>query len=493
MQTKIKRFFSENYILISVVFLSIILRVLYFEHVDFDEVMYVTAAKNIIAGQYDITTVPWAPTLRYFFMFLVTVLVYLLGTSHYAVSVLPFVSTLITITCVYFIGKKLVNKKVGLISALLVAIFPLNIKYASMLEADVVITALMGVCFVLYLYKKEVWFFFLIGVILGLGMFIKFFIALIGVIISLELLKKQEFKAIIVIILGALLSSSPFLLYNWSNTGDFLYHIHEDQRLVNDYNEKVILSDSTQLTSFVPYLLNPFFKKPEQSLFNVYFILILSYFYYSIKRKEWNYGFFWLWLISGYLVLELPSIIPPVQRYLMIIIIPLVILLGIWLGKIEKKTHLSLVLVILLFISLFQLGEFTVFDNTPRTSEQRISILLKSLPPKDVYVTHNNQVGYLTYYLDYNYNYSGLFGYQGYTNHAFYDLHFVDNLSAIRNAYVVIDYRLITDGTDIMDYYAKNNGSIAYITDPKVPEDWHGIYGLTDGHGNIVGGVWDVK
>ncbi len=490
--TKIKEFLKENYILMSIILFGILLRILYIQHVDFDEVMYVTGAKNILAGVYDVTHVTWAATLRYVFMLLVTLLVYLFGTNHYGVIVLPFVSTIITIGSVYLIGKKILNKKVGLISTFLVAIFPLNIKYASMLEADVVITALMSLCFVLYLYKKDNWSFLLMGVIFGLGLFIKFFIALIGIVIALELLKKKEFKAMIIIGLGVLLSSFPFIFYNWSNTGDLLYHIHQDQKLADNYREQVVLSGQNQLTTFFPYILNPFSKQPEPSLFNIYFILILIYLYYSIKRKERSHIILWLWFIGGYLLLELPSIIPPVQRYLMIIMIPLVLLLGIWFEKIENKAYLGIVLGALLLISIVQMGAFTVFDNVPRTSEQRIAILLKTLPTKDVYVTHNNQIGYLTYYLDYAHNYSGLFGYQGPTDHTFYDLHFVNNLSVIRNAYVVIDYRLIKNGTDIMNYYAMNNVSIEYLKDATIPNDWHGVYGLIDKNNKLVGGVWDV-
>ena len=162
-------------------------------------------------------------------------------------------------------------------------------------------------------------------------------------------------------------------------------------------------------------------------------------------------------------------------------------------GKINKKWVLCFVLLLLLCISILQLGSPTVIDTSPRTSEQRIALILNELPERDVYITHNNQIAYLTYYLNYQYNYSGLYGYRGATTHSFYDLHFVKDLEELHNAYVLIDYRMISEGIDYRDYYQQRDGSIEYLRFTSPPPSWRGIYGLTDENVTIVGGIWAVE
>ena len=143
---------KEYLILMGILLLAFFLRILYFNKPNIDEIRYVITAKNILAGTYDPTTIFHGPALRYVFMGIVTFFVKFFGPSHYSLVLIPLFSVFGTIVSVYFIGKRCVNTKVGLLAAFLLAIFPLNIINSTLLEADVVISFLMCICFLLYLF-----------------------------------------------------------------------------------------------------------------------------------------------------------------------------------------------------------------------------------------------------------------------------------------------------------------------------------------------------
>ena len=134
------------YLLLGIIVLAIVLRILYLGHVEFDEINWVTGAKHIIAGTFDPNTAFPTSHNRYAMMFLLAGYIYLFGYNHLTLVPITLIPALGSILIVYFLGLKIKDKKTGLIAAFLLAIFPLNVKYSSFLEADIIISFFMGLC-----------------------------------------------------------------------------------------------------------------------------------------------------------------------------------------------------------------------------------------------------------------------------------------------------------------------------------------------------------
>lgn len=485
-----KQFLRNNALLILVLLLSAFLRILYLGHIDFDEMNYVTGAKHILAGVFDPNTAFPTSHNRYALMFFLAGYINLFGYSHVALVPITLIPALGSILVVYFLALKIEGKRTALIASFLLAIFPLNIKYSSMLEADIIISFFMGLCTLIYFYKKSSWSFFWIGTLIGVSFFIKFFNLLILLVLIIDLLRDKRSIMLFPLIIGFLIAILPFSIYQLNETGNPLFHITSLGAEVENFND---LHQHEQDYTFLHYLFNFLSKEPEPSLFNIFPFLFLIYLlFFNFKLKK--YYFWFLWIFLGYFILEFHPTIPSIQRYALIIEIPLIIILATFCNKIKKQWMSVALYIALLSVSFYQLGKPGLLYPYPVNGYQELAYRLSELPPKNVYITSNNQVGPLTYYSSYKHNYSGLFGYHGPANYSFYDLHFVTDLYDIHDAYVLIDFRLIDEETDIQGYYMKNNGSLFYLREVQAPEYWILLYPLKyQGSEKPFGGVWVVK
>ena len=466
----------NRFLLFSILFLAIVLRLLYIQNVTADEVMYTTEAMNMLHDAYDIHEIHHGPALRYVFVGIVAFFVVLFGPSHLGVILLPVLFSLGSIVLTYLVIKFLYGEKHAFLAAFLLAIFPLNLKYSTVLEADVLISFLMLVCFSIYLFYKSDWKFFLIGIILGIGLFIKLFIILFLFLLCVELIKTRNMRLFSLLFMGILIGSGPFILFQYIETGDLLYHITKDTALALEYYQ----AHSEETVTFFTYLFNPFSQYPEPTLLNIYVFLAFLLFCTEMWQKSTSFPFFWLWLFSGYALVEIPTLIPAIQRYLILLEVPLVVLAAAQLKKIKNLFCLFLVLCLLLSFTFWQLEAVAPYFTEPATSyQEQIAEFLKTLPQKDVYIMHNIEVPYLTHYLGYTYNYSGLFGYRGPANYTFYDLHFVSSLHDIKNdTYLILRHDLFVDETDFGDYYKSRNLTLDVIkeAEEEMPLRWHLLY-----------------
>ncbi len=484
---------KQGIFLFLIVLLGIFLRIIYFQGIVHDEIMNIIGAMNILANQYDPLNDHLIPAVRYVFISIVTLFVFIFGPTHYAVVPIPFLFTIGTIILLYFIGKKLWNERIGYIAAFLLTILPLHIKYASILETDVVITFLMAICFLLYLSKKSMWSYGCIGIILGLGSFIKIFIMLLFPVLFFDLLLKKEIKPIFIISCAALMAVLPFLLWQYSFSNNFLYHLSVEQNLDEFWAYRIRVGQNDY--SFFQYIFNPFSTLPEPSLFHVYPILVFVYFWYnlwnwhSLLKKEYIEHLLWFWLIAGFLILEYTPIIPKDQRYLMIIAIPLILLVSFLIDRIKNYKIILCLLLIFLGFTFFQLGKHTLFnpkfhvDGHAIYSEEHgmYELVLKYFHEKDIYVVHYSQIPQLTYYFKFSKNYSGVAGYKGPTKTSFYDLHYTDNLEEIHDSFVIADFRFMTSEADWWGYYQRTNGSEASIERLRkgdIPQTWKWVYSV---------------
>ena len=133
--------------------LAIFLRWYYFFGIDFDGAQYTLHAKSIVEGVYDPTYLNgWNQGIRFGMLLPIAFMYKLFGVSNFTTFFFQFLVSIIQIIFVYYLGKHLFNEKVGLLAAFLLAIYPLDVNNAPILEADILISFLTA--FSVFLFYK---------------------------------------------------------------------------------------------------------------------------------------------------------------------------------------------------------------------------------------------------------------------------------------------------------------------------------------------------
>lgn len=506
-------------ILMGIFGLAIILRLLYAaEGVRMIATEFAREAFNMQQGLYDPNLIYFHIGIRYTEVVLYAIVTTLFGISEEVMFSVTFVVSLLAIGLAYGIGKKLFSEKVGLFAAFLMAILPMEIFNATVVESDSLMALFTGsaiFCYYIAREEQKKWLFFVAGVLLALGFFTKIFavlvIPILGVYEILNIVvRKEDVKKILLhvgyVVLGFIIITLPVFIYQYQETGDFFYNIKVEKGIMYaitqfetwpmptffDQPHELNLGDYPKyMAKFFPD--NPWSKKFDEDspMLHVYFIIffIALPFYITKRRKETDYLL--CWILVPLLFLEGYSFIIKVQRYLTIIFIPVSIMLSHFLieqyEKRQEKTYIKVsagvFLLIMVFVSVLQLGLPILFNadiyegEYYHSNEEVMSIILKDLPEKDIYVTHYDQIPILSFYFEYTKNFSGPYGYHGATKTSFYDLNLVKNSSEIKDAYVILDTFYMAqdhENRDVYSYYQMVNGSLAYIT-AGIPATWQGI------------------
>ncbi len=514
---------KRTYLLLGIILMiGIAFRIIY----SADGVRYVATefaleAMHMKAGLYDPNILWLHLGIRYVQLYLYYILISLFGVSEKVMFSVPFTASIGSIILIFFIGKKLFSREVGLLAAFLFAIFPLDIFNATNVESDGLMALWTGCALFLYyvaVTEEKKWYWFVgIGFLLSLGFFTKIFAVLAFPIIGLyELLVVKNYdinriaRIALFLSIGFFILTGPIFLYQYKATGDLFYNIHVEKGMphaitvtktwpLNYFQPR----ESLNLGAFPKLMFTFIPEKPwkkrlldeNYSFLHVYFIvLILALLYYWVNPKK-ETTFLIIWIILPFIFIEGYSLIAKVQRYLTILIVPTILLVSAFLStiyaRIEKENQRKwitfLFIIVFLSITILQLGTQTIFNPLDVVNEERVhtieeamALILKEYPEKDTYVTGYNQLSILNFYFQYSKNSSGPDGYRGPTATSFYDLHFVNNWSDIQDAYVIIDTRYDSYDVDIYGYYNLTNSSLV-VFNTQPPTDWEGIATFENG------------
>ncbi|MFH1397378.1 MAG: glycosyltransferase family 39 protein [Candidatus Omnitrophota bacterium] len=140
-----------------------------------DEFAYLQYAHNIASGQLHLLEGTWY-AFRYMVFSPVAVLFKFFGINDYIVALWPLFCSIGTVILIYMLGVLLFDKSVGLLAAILLSIFPLDVLYATHLMPDTILPFFMALTVYLFLKaetpssgKKALFFYLFSGVALGLG------------------------------------------------------------------------------------------------------------------------------------------------------------------------------------------------------------------------------------------------------------------------------------------------------------------------------------
>ncbi len=346
---------------------GLLLRLLFFSGVGIsDDLGYSTNANHLNKGWDGEREGEGVITLstRVGIVYITSISYKLLGVSDLSSVLFVLLSSIGMIALAFFFGRLLFSAKVGLIASFIVAIFPLEIVYATKLLSDVPSAFFMSLGVYMFLFaekKGRKWFtYFFSGCCIGLGYLIRESAILIALFFVAYLLWKKSWKmeffavgagvgVFFVVECIALFALMGDPLYKYTTVQEF---IKESSIMYNYYGRL----DFPEGIFHYPYLM-----LTEHTLLYLYLFIFVSLWYHLQTRKEGALALL-CWFIPLTLYLSFgsssfSSYTPFVgkDRYLTIVTIPGALLVASMLSQKEhviRKVLLPSVLAILLVGSL---------------------------------------------------------------------------------------------------------------------------------------------
>lgn len=142
--------------LLAILVLAILLRVIFFTgYHDFDDKEYIVRAVELSRGDLTLPDSHWAARLG---MVGPTALFYrAFGVTPASTVAWPFLCSVLSVSAAFVLGRRLYDARTGLIAALLLAVFPLDVLFASMLypTAPTILLAGAGLCLFLIAEREQ--------------------------------------------------------------------------------------------------------------------------------------------------------------------------------------------------------------------------------------------------------------------------------------------------------------------------------------------------
>ncbi|MEW6618664.1 MAG: glycosyltransferase family 39 protein [bacterium] len=362
--------YSKIFIILIVLF-GLALRLVFFSgYVQGDDKHYMGQAYRFSIGDFTPGDNQWGvrlgmviPTALSFFLF---------GVSDISLVLFSLICSLGNIILIYYFGKMIFNERIALLSAFLMAFFPLEVIYASHLFPCVSFTFFTGLGIFCFLKgeKDNKWIYYLLsGLFIGIGYLIRenaLFLALPLVIYMLYNKKiKIEFIHLLVGFFIIIALESGF--YYFQN-GDILHRSHVVNSIINKnclQNENFKIDLNWFLSPLAVLFVNQEFG------FFYYLILPIGIFFLYKKNKAVMLLLIWIFPLLLYTFYGPISAsnywtLTREPRYLAYITIPSLLILSYFLDKqVNKKWMYSL----LIFLLISSIG-FTCLDDSKNITFQ---------------------------------------------------------------------------------------------------------------------------
>ncbi len=403
-------FCNTKFLLFLIVLFGIVLRLIFFSGVSAsDDLSYSRYAYYINTKGVDPNSVLTLAT-RIGLLYPVAFFYYLFGVNDLSSIILIFITAIGNMILAYFFGGLLGNKKIGLMAAFLLAIFPLEVINSTKLLSDIPSAFFMALGVYLFLHseKKKVtkFFYFLAGISIGIGYLIRESASLIALFFAIYIVMNRKIKKeYFLIVIGFLLIFVVEVLTLYKLTGNPLYRF----TTVQDY----ILQRHAQYNyfgrlSFPEGLLHYPYIIITNSLISYFYIIIFIAIIYFLILKKKNLYTLILWFLPLLLYLSFGSsnffkYVPfkADPRYLSVITIPGIVLLAFFLtekNKYFKKIIMPAGLAILLVTSVLSL--YTNREDNDAVNNLRVLYPYLEKVKKPIYMDSRSKfvIDYLSGY-----------------------------------------------------------------------------------------------
>lgn len=361
---KIKQWITSNYLILIILMIATGMRFYHLEYqsVWLDEIASITEANPEVKwADLEITIVTSDPHPQLYFIFLKSMFL-LFGYTIWVARVLSAIIGVLGVYSIYLLGKEIMNKKVGLISAFLLAINAFHLNYSQevrMYSLLLLCTVLSFYRLIIFLkkptYKNAIWY----GVFTGLMLFTQFF--------GLFVLASQLFVLFIVLVrLDKKEKSSFFFKSLVSGVVMTLIFLPAVNIFIETTKKKYAVFQPVSV-DIVKQIFKDFADNSDMLLYGS-LVIIVVYFSFVFKNKLFKSaeGTMILVLLSWiFITLALPIIrsilVTPMiaSRYFIVILPPFILLVALGIDKMSKKTIQFGVVLVLALVSFYQL----IFTN----------------------------------------------------------------------------------------------------------------------------------
>jgi len=365
-----------------VILFAIVIRIIFFcGYCLGDDPVYFAYANMIADYHYPSFNILNPFAFRPLFLLPIGLSLYLFGRSETALILPVFIASIITVILTYLIAKKLWGYWEGVLSALFLAIFPMDIVHASTLTNDIILSAFISLSFYFFIKSKKeekgLSFAFWSGLILGLSTQVKIngyiaILILLGWAIYEDLKNKKISKNTIYLFSGCVIAQLLIALFYTIITSNPLMPISSEIF----YNHKHLLPgllnrELSEILLFYPKFLIGFFKEGHANFrfmaYGIHFYVFIVAIVYFLLKRDKNTLFPIFWFFIFFLLMEfLPLKFYPYRplhrlpRFLIPLFVPLCLIVGLFFYELfsKKKKALTLIMIfVLLIIGIFSIKE----------------------------------------------------------------------------------------------------------------------------------------
>jgi len=352
-----------------------------------DEAVYLLNAKWFAFGYSEYNEIDYRPPL----VPLILSLFFRVGNFEVVSRIVVSFINSLSIPVIYFLGKQ-INEKVGILSALILTLFPFHILSSRWIMTDGINMLLISLSVLLFLKDKV----FFSGISAGLSFITKYtsiiFIPLL--LISMCIYSRNKLKNVIFFFIGGFIIVLPHLLFNYFYHNSFIGFIFKAIDAIAK-TESVSFKFITWLfyDLFGPLLVFLFFYSLYQFLFDIFNKKIEKF---KIFIFYWFISFFIIniWILNQG-VDKPPSILWMDERFLLPLIPPFLIIVSEVISKIKSRKIIFCVMVSFL---IFSFSKYSLvytrnieFENGLRNVTKFISIYIRENTDENdiIYCTFN--------------------------------------------------------------------------------------------------------
>ncbi len=418
-------------ILVLIVILSILLRLLFFVGIGFnDDSYYLEFASKIFYGERFVppSTLTWGVRIGVYYPVIFFWKIF--GINELSTSAYFLLTSIGSILVAYLLGKELFNKYVGILSAFLLSVFPLNVIYSTQVGPDIpfqFFSSFSILSFIIFEKRNKLIYALLSGISLGICYLIKSTVILVFPVLVFYLiieitkgrriydiiLKKRKIIGYLLLVLGFLIIFLLQLIYFFSISGKWFYAEH-----ARHYSFTHDLNSNSDLFWYIRSMFNLqrryFVWIHDVPLFGFFYIFALIGTIYILGKKDKNSIFLLLWILWMFLFFEfgLQLICTKIfdyclyarhPRFLSIFSIPAVVLISRFFYLIRRQTYAVRFFVVFLIItSIYYSYQSHVFLRNGMGYVRETAQLISLLPSKTVYIPNHWAESKLKFFLRYN-------------------------------------------------------------------------------------------
>jgi 4-amino-4-deoxy-L-arabinose transferase-like glycosyltransferase len=357
-----------------------------------DAADYLTEAK-VLAGKLDIAY--YFTPRRTFLLPLLWAGLLKLGFGEVSFRILEFLFSVAMIPAVYMVGKKIFDKKIGLISSFLFAVFWLQIFYSNRLMTEIpsLTLLLFSVYFFWEAYTKKnekiyIWF----GVFLGLSFLIRAGTLVMFAVFPIFLLLTEKFKFfknkylwLGVLCIFILMASFFIFTSIKQNVNAFSYFLALTPETATEgtarFSDMMGLSGITEYAKIMPHYLANNIVPLFLFIFGILFSLFNLFIRIGFAKKSPEEGKYLFILLLALVPFLFQAIVynHVEDRYLMNAFPALFIMfslglvqIGKWLNNYKKYFGTFIVIILLIFCAYFQISYGNLMMTAKATSYQEV-------------------------------------------------------------------------------------------------------------------------